>query len=147
MTTRIRVGQGSLSKSLVALLVGLIIAGALAGLLCLVPGVGGVLAVIVVCLYVLFVLLVPVLESYDVSDRLPELKEARKTNKDLRKISIRHQYFWAILAINILFGVTGVGFVVAFIMAHMPCTVDAPPEVVALLTPKGGLVEGSAASL
>jgi len=53
---------------------------------------------------------------------------------------VRHSNFYAILGINVLFGWTFIGYIIAFVMAHMPCDADIPPNLaVALVSSESGI--------
>lgn len=79
----------------------------------------------VVFLFGLAAFFYPSLSASDVKDRIPELKGV----KSLKEEKIRHQYFVIILLINIFFGLTLLGWVVAFLWSLAPGDVRLPPKV------------------
>jgi Ca2+/Na+ antiporter len=137
MNARIRVPSASMTRGIMMLLVLTVIAVILMGILYLIPSIGVALALIVLGLYLIILVFYPIIQASDVSDRLPEVVAIKKANKEISDVSIRHQYFWAIVIIDILFGATIIGYVIAFVMAHMPCDADVP----ALLLEKVNLTE------
>ena len=121
-----RVPSKSMGESLVSLALCSIIIAVLASPLCFFGPKGLSLFAVACMLIVIIVFLYPIGLVLDVSNRLPEVVKLRSEHKELKKINFHHQYFWAVVIINILFGLTLIGYVIAFVMAHMPCEADVP---------------------
>lgn len=77
--------------------------------------------------------LFPVIIADDISERIPEIKAIKSTNENLKKTKVRHPNFYVILGVTVLFGWTFIGYIIAFIMAHMPCDADIPPNLAVAL--------------
>lgn len=84
-------------------------------------GIGGIL--------VLTLIFLPIIIAMDVGDRIPEVREARSGNKELRDVPIRHPYLWIIILINILCFWSGLGWLVALAWACSPGRVMIPNEI------------------
>ena len=125
-----------MAKSCLQLTIYLPIIALVSAILCLLGHVGVILWITVLCILGFVFFFYPIAESIDVSKRIPEIAQAKKENKALAKVYMRHQYFWGIVAVNVLFGATLIGWVIAFIMAHTPCDADVPPEFEEILQPK-----------
>lgn len=84
-------------------------------------GIGGLM-----CFGLIFA---PVSLALDVGDRIPEIKAARKTNKDLKEIDVRHPYLWAIILLNLASFWSGIGWLVALAWACSPGKVVIPDKL------------------
>lgn len=129
MIKKVRMPAGSMISSLGGILLFGIVGALIAGLCCLIPTVGWFLGFGIACLCGTFIFFYPIAEAANIGDRLAELKKLKKTESDLKDLKVRHQYFWVIVIVNILFGVTFIGWVVAYVMAHMPCDADLSSDV------------------
>jgi len=126
---RMRIPGGSLIQSVIALGVISIVTAIGAGLLWLIPMVGPLLSIALFGIGVFCLFFLPIALAFDISDQSPEITATIKSEAALKKLSVRHEYFWVIVIINVLFGLTIIGYVVAFVMAHMPCNADIPPQI------------------
>lgn len=138
---KIRVTSASMLKSIFTLTILVPLIALLSAIVCLFGSDGFMIWITILFLLGICLFFYPISVALDVSKRIPEISKAKAEHKSLDKISIRHQYFWAIVAINVLFGLTFVGWVVAFIMAHTPCDADLPHEFVDILNPKKPTME------
>jgi len=128
------IGIGKIGASIMALIFFVVLTAVIAGLASLIPGnTGGVIAVIVCFIGAVGVLLYPITIAADVSDRIPEIKSLFLLKPELKCYKIRHQYYPIIILITLIFGATGVGYVIAFVWAHTPGNVMIPDEIVAEL--------------
>jgi 4-hydroxybenzoate polyprenyltransferase len=75
----------------------------------------------------------PISVAMDVGDRIPEVKDARENDKELKQIEIRHPHLWAIVLLNVASFWSGVGWVVAMVWACSPGKVVIPDKVFAVV--------------
>jgi len=128
------IGIGEIGTSIVALIFLVVLTAIIAGLASLIPGNIGVGIALIVCFIGAGgVLLYPIGIAGDISDRIPEIKSLFLLKPELKCYKIRHQYYPVIILITLIFGATGIGYVVAFIWAHTPGNVMIPDEIVAEL--------------
>jgi hypothetical protein len=80
----------------------------------------------------------PSIHANDVSERIPEVKALKASDKRLKNTTISHQYFWIIFIVNLLFGATGIAWLVLFFWAHMPGNVTIPDEILEALGDASG---------
>ena len=71
----------------------------------------------------------PSVVAHNVSDRIPEIKALKASDERFEKVVIRHEYFWVIFILNLIFGATGLVWLALFFWAHMPGTVTIPQGV------------------
>lgn len=126
---RMRIPGRSLIQSVIALGVISIVTAIGAVLLWLIPMIGQLLSIALFGIGVFFLFFLPIALAFDISDQSPEITAIFKSEPALKKLSVRHEYFWVIVIINVLFGLTIIGYVVAFVMAHMPCNADIPTQI------------------
>ena len=81
---------------------------------------------IVICL-----IFMPISVAMDVGDRIPEVAAARKNDKELKEIEIRHPHLWIIVLLNIASFWSGIGWVVAMVWACSPGKVVIPDRIFA----------------
>lgn len=75
----------------------------------------------------------PSVHAFDVSDRIPEVKDLKANDKRFKDVNISHQYFWVIFILNLIFGATGLAWLALFFWAHAPGAVVIPSSVLQAL--------------
>ena len=132
---------GSMGKSLGAIFIAIPLIVLVSSALCLL-GPSGLKFWIAICSFALFTIyFFPTFIAWDISDRLTDIEKLKKENKKLDKISIKHQSFWTIFVINLLFGWSILGWIIAFGMAHGQSDSNIPSEFQELLQPKTPNIE------
>jgi hypothetical protein len=80
--------------------------------------------------------LYPTVIAHNVSDRIKEIETIRERDGLYKDTGIPHKYFWIICIVNILFGFTGLVWLILFFWAHAPGTVIIPDLVAAKINEK-----------
>lgn len=129
-----KVEIGEIGTHIGALIAIIILTAVIGGLASTLPGnIGIAIAVIVCILGIGCIFIFPILIAADVSNRIPEVRNLFLVKPELKCFKIRHQYFPIIILITLIFGATGIGYLVAFIWALTPGNVMIPDEIVSEL--------------
>lgn len=92
-------------------------------------------------LVVLCLIFYPISVAMDVGDRIPEVKDARNKDKELKKIVIPHPHLWAIILLNIASFWSVIGWIVAMAWACSPGKVMIPDKLFANIFDKDAPVK------
>jgi len=131
----------SMGKTLVETFIGIPIIVAVSALLCFFGEKATYLWFVICLVMASAAYFMPSITAWDISDRLEEIKKLKKKDKKLDKITIKHQSFWTIFVINLLFGWSILGWIIAFGMAHGQSDSNVPSEFDEALKPKKPDVE------